>query len=363
VKKTTVWGVIPTVRVLGLGVLLLTMLSACTFPGSAPDVPAVPTAVGRNAHMSPIVHTLRGVQQGLKTVFALPDPIALKNLVGIGSAVWFGEDKSDRIAKITDQGQYSEYALPTANALPGWGTSGLNGNFWVSEEGANQIAQVSSQGDVTEYALPTANAKPGQMQLWGTMVWFTETGVQKIGRIDQNNQIVEFALNGTPDQLATAGSEEKNGQLWFTKPTSRKVGHITFDGQISEFPFPASITSLDTIVGDGAGNLWFSTGQSANNQLGYVTPDGHFTLFSTGRQNVVSQLMQDGDVIDFIEQNSNTIWTINGQGAIQARFTVPGTLSLPTPLVLDGRSGSYWYASTAGAQSQLWKLNISPYGP
>lgn len=353
----------PRLRVLGLALLLLATLSACSLPGSAPDVPTLPTATGHNAHMAPVIHALQGIQQGPVTMFTLPDPVKIKNLVNIQSNLWFGEYDTNRIGQINDQGQLSEYALPTADAHPGWGTSALDGSFWVSEEGASQIAKVSSQGIVTEYRLPTGNAQPGQMQFWGTMIWFTETAAHKLGRIDQNSQIVEFSLHSAPDQLATAGSEQQNGQLWFTEPTIRKVGLITFDGQISEFPLPATVSNLDTVTGDSVGNLWFSTGQSSQNQLGYVTPAGHFTLFSTGHQNAIGQLIQDGDAIDFIAQNDATFWTINKQGSIQTRFNVPGMSSIPLPLTVDAGSGCYWYAKVSGAQSQLWKLNISPYGP
>jgi virginiamycin B lyase len=362
-KKSVFFWFTSLFRLVGLGVLLVATLSACSPPGSTPDVPTVPTAISSAAYMSPDLHTLKGVQRGMVTVFTLPGQTEIKNLVSIQSNVWFGEYNSNRIGKINDQGQLYEYTLPTADSQPGWGTSGLAGNFWFSEEGTNRVAQVSSHGDVTEYTIPTPNAKPGQMLLWGNTVWFTETATHKLGRIDQNNQIVEFSLNGTPDQIATAGSEENNGQFWFTEPATRKVGHITFDGQISEYSLPTSIASLDSVIGDGAGNLWFTTGQSSKNQLGYVTPAGHFTLFSTGRHNRVNQLMQDGDAIDFTEHNNNTFWTINKQGVIQACFTVPANLSLPTPLMTNPESGSYWYAKTDGPQSQLWKLNISPYGP
>lgn len=193
-KKSVFFWFTPLFRLLGLGVLLPVALAACSFPGSTPDVPAVPTAIGSDAYMSPSLHNLKGVQQGMVTVFTLPAQAEIKNLVSIQSNVWFGEYNSNRIGKLNAQGQLSEYALPTANSQPGWGTSGLGGDFWFSEEGANQIAKVSSQGDVTEYAIPTVNAKPGQMLLWGNAVWFAETGTHKLGRIDQSNQIVEILI-------------------------------------------------------------------------------------------------------------------------------------------------------------------------
>jgi virginiamycin B lyase len=338
------------------------MFSACSNTGGASDVTPIPTAPGHNTHISPTLHNLKRVQQGMVTMFTLPNQTKIKNLVSIQSNVWFGEYDSNKIGEMNDQGQLNEYTLPTANAQPNWGTLGMNGNFWFSEEGANKIAEASSQGTITEYPLPTPDAKPGQTLLWGNMVWFAETNTHKIGRIDQSNQIVEFSLHGTPDQIA-ANSDQNNGLLWFTEPTNHRIGHITFDGQISDFPLPASITSLGSMVEDENGTLWFTTGQSTQNQLGYVTSNGHFTLFSTGRQNAVDQLIQDGDSIDFIEHNNNTIWTINKQGTIQARFAAPPNLTLPTPLITDPNNGSYWYAKTNGQQSQLWNLNISPYGP
>ncbi len=345
-----------------LSILLLAVLSACSGSSGASDAPPIPTAISHTAHVSPVLHNLQSVQQGMVTMFTLPNAARIKNLVGIQSNVWFSEYDSNKIGRMNEQGQFYEYSLPAANAGPAWGTQGTDGNFWFSEEEANRIAEVSSQGNIAEYAIPTPNAKPGQMQLWGNMVWFTETNAHKLGRIDQSNEIVEFSLPGTPDQIA-AGSEANNGLLWFTEPANHRIGHITFDGQINDFPLPGSITSLTSIVEDGSGNLWFTTGQSAQSQLGYVTSNGHFTLFSTGRQNAVDQLIQDGDTIDFIEHSSNTIWTVNKQGNIQARFAAPANITLPTPLTTDPNNGSYWYAKTNSQQSQLWNLNISPYGP
>jgi virginiamycin B lyase len=338
------------------------MFSACSSSGGTSDVTPIPTATGHNTHISPTLHNLKIVQQGMVTIFTLPNQTKIKNLVSIQTNVWFGEYDSNKIGEMNDRGQLNEYMLPTANAQPGWGTLGINGNFWFSEEEANKIAEASSQGTITEYPLPTPDAKPDHTLLWGNMVWFAETNTHKLGRIDQSNQIVEFSLSGNPDQIA-ANPDTNNGLLWFTEPTNHRIGHITFDGQISEFSLPTSIINLNSIVEDGKGTLWFTTGQSTQDQLGYVTSNGHFTLFSTGKQNEVDQLMQDGDSIDFIEHNNNTIWTINKQGTIQARFAAPPNLTLPTPLMTDPNNGSYWYAKTNGHQSQLWNLNISPYGP
>jgi len=362
-KKSGFFALAPLLRCLLLSALLTGLFSACSNDNKASDAVAIPTTISYNTHASSVSHILKGVQQGPVTIFTLPSQTGIKNLVNIASTVWFSESDTNKIGKIDAQGQFSEYSLPTADAQPSWGTAGAGGSYWFSEENVNRIAELSSQGSITEYPIPTPHAQPGQMLLWGNLIWFAETGAEKLARINQDNQMVEFTLNGAPDQIVSAGSEEKNGLLWFSEPTDHKIGRITFDGQISEFPLPSSVTKLGSIVGDGDGNLWFSTGQSSHDQLGYVTPEGHFSFFSTSRSNTVAQLLWDGSTITFVEQNGNTIWAIDKQGAIQPHLAAPDHLTLPTPLILDPNNGNYWYAKTNGQQSQLWNLTISPYGP
>lgn len=366
-KKNVFRKFSPRLLWLTLSLLLVSILAGCSGLGDTNAPPTPVATTGSQAHLSPTVSHLQGAQQGQVSIFTLPKQTHIKNLVSIPSSstssLWFGEHDTNTIGELDAQGQLTEFALPTANAQPGWGVLGLHGNFWVSEEGVNRIAEISPQGAFTEYTPPTANAQPGQLACWGAMVWFTESAAHKLGRVDQNQQIAEFSLSGTPDQLASAGPDDTSGQLWFTEPGARKVGHITVDGQISEFPLPTTITSMSSVVGDQKGDLWFTTGQRTRDQLGYVTPDGHFTFFSTGRSHTVAQLLANGDILTFIESQSNTIWTIDQQGHTQTLLVAQTGTNLPTPLVADAGDGSFWYASNSGQQSQIWNMKISPYGP
>src|SRR5262245_58579086 len=67
-------------------------------------------------------------------------------------------------------------------------------------------------------------------------LWFCESGVGKIGRLDpQTGAFAEFALadpKATPIGI-TVGAD---GNLWFAQKAANKIGRITPEGKVTEFP-------------------------------------------------------------------------------------------------------------------------------
>ena len=55
----------------------------------------------------------------------------------------------------------TEFALPTADSLPGPIVAGLDGALWFAERNTNKIARMTTDGVLTnEFALPAENANP-----------------------------------------------------------------------------------------------------------------------------------------------------------------------------------------------------------
>jgi hypothetical protein len=99
-------------------------------------------------------------------------------------------------------------------------------------------------------------------------LWFTESLLEKIGRITPGGTITEFRLPTPGSQLGaiTAGPD---GNLWFTESSGDKIGRITPGGSISEFPLPTPGSQPGSITAGPDGNLWFT--ELGGNKIGRIT--------------------------------------------------------------------------------------------
>ena len=135
------------------------------------------------------------------------------------------------------------------------------------------------KGTITEFPIPTANSFTlGITAGPDGNLWFTETFINKIGRITPSGAVTEFPLPASPSAPSapvaiTAGPD---GNLWFTEGFGNKIGRITPSGTITEFPLPASHSAFDAKLGAGIttgpdGNLWFTedaAGPNGSNKIG-----------------------------------------------------------------------------------------------
>jgi virginiamycin B lyase len=112
--------------------------------------------------------------------------------VGSDGNVWFTEVRTAQIGRVTPSG-----GIAVFNAPGGWGiASGPDGNIWFTDD-ANKIGRMTTQGDYVEFSIPTANAQP-----WGIAagsdgnIWFTEHGAGQIGRISLGSDAEPLRLDG-----------------------------------------------------------------------------------------------------------------------------------------------------------------------
>jgi virginiamycin B lyase len=97
--------------------------------------------------------------------------------------VWYTENASGKIGRITTSGQITEFPLPTPNSGPFGITGGPDGNLWFTEQ-ANMLGRITTAGQITEFPLPTANSNPGEITKGSDgNLWFTESRANRIGHI------------------------------------------------------------------------------------------------------------------------------------------------------------------------------------
>ena len=109
---------------------------------------------------------------------------------------------------------------------------GADGNVWFTETAVNKIGKITPYGAITEYPLPDrgvplAIASGADGNLWVTMVH-----VPIIYRVSPSAEITAFHLH--PDTVPGFITSGPDGNLWFAEPNG-KIAKMTTDGQITEY--------------------------------------------------------------------------------------------------------------------------------
>jgi virginiamycin B lyase len=108
--------------------------------------------------------------------------------VGPDGNVWFTAG-ADRIVRMTPDGGFVSFTVPTSNALPGGISRGSDGALWFTEVEAGKVGRITTTGaHICEFALPkhASSPKPKPLSITdgpGGTLWFTELDGNRIGKI------------------------------------------------------------------------------------------------------------------------------------------------------------------------------------
>src|SRR4029078_4488364 len=89
---------------------------------------------------------------------------------------------------ITPTADLMEWAVPNLGpgATTGLGaiTTGPDGNLWFVEQTSNRIGRITTSGTITTFPIPTANSGPFDITAGpGGFMWFTEINANRVARI------------------------------------------------------------------------------------------------------------------------------------------------------------------------------------
>jgi hypothetical protein len=168
------------------------------------------------------------------TQYALPANSGPANgmVLGADSNVWFVDDKTSKVGKITTAGAITEYAFPEGSS-PESIAVGSDNNLWVTDYKTSKIGKVTTSGSVTEYALPSGSGPEIIAAGPDSNLWFTNLKTSKIGMITTAGSITEYALPVNSEPFGITSGPDKN--LWFVDYGTNKVGKITTSGAITEY--------------------------------------------------------------------------------------------------------------------------------
>ncbi len=293
---------------------------------------------GSNSAHSKATNTVKPI--GQITEYPLP-PESYPNAITTGpdGNLWFLDEGSKKIGKITTAGVVTEYPLPKESYLEEI-TAGPDGNVWFTSLN-KKIGKVTPAGKITEY--PVSPEPIGITAGPDGNLWFT--GSEKIGKITTSGEVTEYKLPkaGYPEEI-TAGPD---GNLWFTyysnESSKARLGKITTSGEVTEYTLPGERYATSITAGPGKENaLWFTREGIGNqsNAVGKITTSGTVTEYSLPENSQPQGITAgpDGNVW-FTERGRNKIGRITTSGSI-TEYSLP--------------SGSFLEKITAGPDDNLW---------
>ena len=210
-------------------------------------------------------------------VFRLP-PASLPHGIAFGSdgalyaALTGTTFAGNAIARLGRDGALREYDLPAGAGGP-WGIAvGADGMIWFTEVGAGKVGRLDPEtGKFSEFQLPTPNSQPQGIVLGADgAIWGTEAAGNRIFRIGPDGHAIEFPIP-TPNSVPVAIAPGRGGLLWVSELSGGKLLSISRTGKMREFPLPKGARPYGLASGPD-GNVWFA--DRGRNKIGLVTPGG-----------------------------------------------------------------------------------------
>ncbi len=227
--------------------------------------------------------------------------------------------------------------------------AGPDGALWFTEPGLDQIGRISTSGEVTEFSegIDEDSGLSGIALGPDGNLWFTEFNARQIGRITPVGVVTEFSAgisaNASPNEIV-AGPPGDN-HLWYTDLNGRRIGRVNAaTGTTTEFDINAGFGGGPEDIAVGPDNaLWFT--EYATNGIGRITTTGTFVrpagIFGS---------------LGITAGPDSTLWTTDYFGPIRriAALAIPPFVAGAFPLqpeisatrITSGPDGNLWFADS-----------------
>lgn len=304
------------------------------------------------AQINPMVEALE--QRNLFAISVTKFPIErygaspMSIVSGPQGCLWFTEDYSNYIGRITTDGVITEFPFTQSRLGAEEIIVGPDGNLWFTV-GDSILRQMTPTGDVTVIATSLRHIDYLTVGPDGNM-WFSGGDGKRIGRVSLGGDASYYDVPGRVVQL-TGGPD---GNVWFTEGFSTdKIGQISPIGVVTEYSLPQTGKGTSGITKGADGNLWFT----AYDVVGRITPNGAVTEFRLAPDRTL-----DGPIITGahgqlffaeISKTSHYIGTITESGMV-SEYRLPRIISGPV-IPTYGPDGNIW---AANALSDLFRVSL-----
>jgi virginiamycin B lyase len=290
---------------------------------------------------------LQSVHFGGVTKFRLPGDRFPNGITTISDgSVWFGEQNLPGVAHLYPNGTMREYAWPISyspSTTSIWGVAQWNGRVWASDALGSQVVGLDpSTATVYAVKLSDSAAFPYTMTVApdGTL-WFTELFVSKLGRIDAQCRLKEYALplnfGGTPTEIKFQNSSA--GYYVDAGNTTSGIGKVLsfdpnhFSPQLVDGEFTLRAPSSLALVERG---VWV-TQHAASNLAYYDSQSRQWTLFPTSPVSYFDSTLPyfvaaNGSQVWFNEHYANRMAKLDAKNGLLTEYS----LSDPPPTRITG---------------------------
>jgi streptogramin lyase len=279
--------------------------------------------------------------------------------------VWFTEDNNNAVARVTPDGEVTEFSAGLTKGCPKGIAPGPDGNLWVAESsGGGAIARITPDGDVTEFTTGLSVGEPWDIAAGPDgNLWFVVRNPAVIGRITPDGVITEFTQGLTAGSEPTAIAAGPDGNMWFTEAADPgRIGRITPAGEITEFSDGLTPNMRPTDITAGPdGKLWFTEAAGAG-AIGRIKTEGEIKEFTDG-------LTPGMEPTGIAAGNDGALWFTEAAdpGAI-GRITADGditeyddglTLNQGPWFISPGPDGNMWFTENRGS-GHIARVSVPP---
>ena len=123
------------------------------------------------------------------------------------------------------------------------------GNIWFAENTTNRIARLTPDGSVTEKSLPQLHSNPFAVACGKDGVYFTEYKVNKIGRINPMTLDITQWEIPSPGSIPMGLASGYDANIYFAESRANKIGRLSLKGEnITEYRVPTSRALPDKVT-------------------------------------------------------------------------------------------------------------------
>jgi virginiamycin B lyase len=242
----------------------------------------------------------------------------------------------------------------TVHSRPSNITTGPDGNLWFTEQLTGRIGRITTNGVISESAYLPTNCLPYDIITGpdGAM-WFTEYASNKVGRIDTNlNLTAEYPLPTNPTGLTLDNPYglvlANDGSIWYTDTIASCLGQIVLAGTniaATNLSFTPTTNAFPRRLATGPdGNIWF--GEYVSSTLGIGNNIGRIIALPT----LNIQNLGGFQVVLSWSTNSTTNFVLQVNGDLT---TTNWTIATNIPVVV----GSQFVVTNNSTSNVFFRLN------
>ena len=257
--------------------------------------------------------------------------------------LWFTEQGSDKIGRMTPTGTLTEFPIPNSNVMPYGITNGPDGNLWFTNfpagsATAGAIGRVTTAGVITLFTAEGLQVPLGITAGPDGNLWFVDAVSQAIGFSTTSGSITEFAITPNPTSALREITTGPDSNLWFTDQGDNMIGKMSTTGAFKEYP--AAAGSQPTGILTRSGSLLIGEPGTAN--IGESTTTGSITEISGPVGSTPRLLVKDalGDVW-FNDPGLNTLGKLVGSLVTETN-PIPTANAYPDGITV-GPGGTIWF--------------------